>query len=86
MIDKIDAPISVTLEYDHKTRRSFPSKVTWEGREYSIRTVDYHHKFFQGRTYIHIFSVASDTVFFRLAYNTQTLQWRLQEIADGESN
>ncbi len=86
MIQSIDAPISVTLQFDHRTRKVTPTNITWEGRQYPIIQIGLHHTYRQGRTLFHIFSVSTPTLFFRLRFNTDTLHWRVQEIADHEVN
>jgi len=86
MIQKIDAPISVDLYFDHKLRKVFPRLVIWEGREYLITKIGLHHAFREGRILYHVFSVESPSLFFRLVFNTESLHWRVQEIADGEPN
>ena len=86
MIQKISAPISVALVYNHKSREVKPCKILWEGRSYVIKKIGLHHTVRQGRTLFHIFSVESESLFFKLALNTESLSWMLEEIADGESN
>lgn len=83
MIHKLNAPVSVKLFYDHKTRTVFPQEVAWEGRVYEIIKIGLHHTFRTGRTLYHVYSVASKTLFFRLVLDTDTLFWRLEEISDG---
>jgi hypothetical protein len=83
---KIDAPVSVRLDYSSKTRRTLPVRVTWENRDYFIRKLGYHHAYRKGRTLYHVYSVMSDTVFFRIELNTDNLQWTLTEIDDGSVN
>lgn len=86
MLEKISAPVSVGLAFNHTTRRVCPKWVIWEGRTYSIEKVGLHHTFRAGRTLFHVFSVAAKTLFFRLVLNTDTLHWRLEEISDGTAN
>jgi hypothetical protein len=86
MIQKISAPISVALVYNHKTREVRPCKVLWDGKEYLIKKIGLHHTLRQGRTLFHIFSVESEALFFKLIFNTDSLSWMLEEIADGEPN
>lgn len=83
MIQRISAPVSVTLIFNHRTRSVYPQSVTWDGRDYPITKVGLHHTFRQGRTLFHVFSAASPTIFFRLVLNTDNLSWRLEEISDG---
>ena len=83
MIEKISAPVTVGVVYDHKTRKVLPSYVIWEGKAHKINKVGLHHTFRQGRTLFHVFSVATPTLFLRLVLNTDNLSWRLEEISDG---
>jgi hypothetical protein len=86
MIQKLSLPISVTLNYDHKKRTVVPLQVLFEGQPYKIIKIGFHHVYREGRTLYHVFSVASETMFFRLVLNTDDLHWTLEEISDGESN
>jgi hypothetical protein len=83
MIQKISAPVSVSLVFDHRTRSVMPKEVIWDGRNYSILKVGLHHTYRAGRNLFHVFSVASENLFFRLVLDTETLHWRLEEISDG---
>lgn len=83
MIQKISAPISVHLIYDHHRRVVAPKQIFWDGRLYPILKIGFHHTERVGRTLMHIFSVASDHLFFRLRLDTDTLFWTLEEISDG---
>lgn len=86
MIQKIDTPVSVTLRFDHKRRVSYPLEIVWEGRDYRITKVGFHHTFREGRILYHIFSVSTSTLFFRLSLNTENLFWKVEEISDGLPN
>lgn len=86
MIQKINAPVSVDLYFDHHLRKVIPRFVLWEGREYQITKIGLHHTYREGRVLYHVFSVESLSLFFRLVLNTDTLHWRVEEIADGEPN
>jgi hypothetical protein len=86
MIQKLCAPISVALVYNHKTRTVKPVKVMWENHSYTITRIGLHHTVRQGKTLLHIFSVESDVLFFKLLLNTDSLQWTVEEIADDEPN
>lgn len=86
MIQKINIPVSVIFAFNHKTRSAAPKKVLFEGREYNVTRVGFHHTFREGRTLFHVFSAVSETMFFRLVLDTDTLAWRAEEISDGEPN
>ncbi|HLE48626.1 MAG TPA: hypothetical protein VI819_01140 [Patescibacteria group bacterium] len=82
MLDKISLPVSVSLIFDSTKRSVYPKSLVWNGRKYPILKIGLHHTYRTGKVLFHVFSVASDTLFFRLVLNTETLHWRLEEIAD----
>lgn len=86
MIQKISAPVSVQFIYDHHRHVVSPRQIFWDGRIIRIAKVGLHHTTREGRTLFHVFSVASDDLFFRLKLDTDTLFWTLEEIADGNTN
>ncbi len=86
MMQKLSAPVSVELFFDHRRRSVMPVRVVFDGREHMIQKVGLHHTFRQGRTLFHVFSAATESVFFRLVMNTDNLFWTVEEIADGETD
>src|SRR5688572_8854365 len=86
MIEKVKAPVSVITVYDHKTRKFMPIRILWDGKTYKVTKLGMKHTYREGRELIHIFSVETATLFFRLAFNSEKLLWTLEEIADGEAN
>lgn len=86
MIQQVKVPISVLSKFDHRARKTFPVKVTWEGREYRIIKIGLHHTYRAGRVLHHVFSVASQTLYFKLVLNTESLQWTLEEVSDGNTS
>lgn len=85
MIERISVPVSVNLMYDHKLRRVYPKSIYWEGKLYQIVKIGLHHTYRRGTNLFHVFSVASENLFFRLVLNTENLFWTLEEISDGET-
>jgi len=83
MIQKLSTPVSVDLSFDAKKRIVSPKEIVWNGESYPVAKVGLHHTFREGRTLYHVFSVASETLFFRLVLNTDNLFWTLEEISDG---
>lgn len=61
-------------------------KLKWRGKYYIVLKHAYHYKIWQGRTRVHKFTVSSDTLDFRLSYDTENLQWVLEEVSDGFAN
>lgn len=86
MIQRINAPISVSLVFDHKKQSVYPKYISWESKTYSVSKIGLHHTYRLGRTLYHVFSVDTPTLFFRLVMNTDNLHWSVEEIADGECN
>lgn len=84
MIQKINVPVLVSATYDPKVGKLFPDTIVWNGRTYAVRRIGLHHKYFDGRTRIHVFSVETPALFFKLVFNTESLSWRAEEISDGE--
>jgi hypothetical protein len=82
MTQKVNEPVSVSLAYDSKKRSAYPKWIVWNNRLYAIVQVGLHHTFREGKTLYHVFSVASQAIFFRLVLNTETLHWKLEEITD----
>jgi hypothetical protein len=82
MIQKINSEVSVKLVYNLKEKKVYPEEVVWNERVYPIVKLGLHHTYKKGRTLYHVFSVVSKTLFFKLILNTDTLYWRLEQIAD----
>lgn len=73
---RIDEKISVNLV------SNLPTSVFWRGRDYKITKIGFHHDLYEGKNLIHIFSVLSDNLFFKLKFDTKNLEWRLLETYD----
>ncbi len=84
MIQTLHVPVSVSLVFNHKTRALDLKKVLYDGTEYRIRRLGLHFTRREGRTLIHVFAVASDSMYLKLELNTETLQWHLKELHDHE--
>ncbi|OGG15472.1 hypothetical protein A3D77_06505 [Candidatus Gottesmanbacteria bacterium RIFCSPHIGHO2_02_FULL_39_11] len=83
MVTSIHEPISVLTLYHHATHTVIPKKLQWKERTYHINKLGHHHTVKKGEKLIHIFSVCNETLAFRIAFDTQTLEWMLEEIEDG---
>lgn len=71
----IDEQISVNL-LDNQV-----SGFVWRTRAYRVSKTGLHHTFYEGSTLVHIFSLTDGNSFFKLHFNTDTLRWKLLEIA-----
>ena len=79
---KISEPVSVSFTFDSAKRSVRPKALVWNNRLYGVKKIGLHHTFKKGETLFHVFSVVSNTLFFRLILNTKSLHWKLEEISD----
>jgi hypothetical protein len=79
MRQTLDAPVVVVFG-------GRPLKIVWNGRDYRVNKVGLHHTYRDGRVLFHVFSLTADGVFFKLVLNSESLNWRLVEVADGLPN
>lgn len=56
-----------------------PIEFSYAGRSIKITQVGLHHKYYEGRVLHHIFSVTSETAFYKLNFNTENLLWTLED-------
>ena len=78
--EKIDEPISVSFLSDYRTHKIVPVRFLWKKRIFQVEEIGLHHTYYQGDVLYHVFSVVCNSAYFRLALNTQTLLWRLEEV------
>jgi hypothetical protein len=83
MAEDINESVSVVLWSNHTTNKMSPYSLYWHGRRYLITTVGLHYTVREGRVLVHIFSVTDGTTSFKLKFDTETLGWKLLEVADG---
>ncbi len=86
MTEKINQPVSVSFLFNHRTSMVKPQTVLWNNYPHKIMKVGLHHSYRRGETLFHVFSVVSESMFFRLVLNTQNLSWNLEEVSDGLPN
>lgn len=79
----INEKASVVTVYNHTNNTVLPWKIKWNHRVYTIRLLDFHHLIRDEETLFHIFGVTDGNIFFRLRFNTQTLQWFLEDMSEG---
>ncbi len=83
MVQSLDEPVAVSVKFDHPL---VIKNISWRQHLYVIQKLGFHHSFYRGRTLYHVFSLISETLFFRLIFDTETLTFRLTEISDGEAS
>ncbi|QQS38369.1 hypothetical protein IPM62_03170 [Candidatus Woesebacteria bacterium] len=79
---KIKESVSVSFAYDSEKQQVFPRWVIWKGKLRPVTKVGLHHTFREGRTLYHVFSVVSKGAYLRLILDTDSLSWKLEEIAE----
>ncbi len=83
MLEKIHERVPVIFFFDPFTKRKWPAKLLWRGRAYTIKKLGMHYKVREGRTLIHIFTVSTDTLDFKLRLDTEELTCVVEEVTDG---
>lgn len=78
--------VDVVAIYRASSGEFLPTKVRWKNQEYRIIKLGYYHKVRVGNILHHIFSVATENVALRLNFDSETLGWTLEEIADGSNS
>jgi len=81
MRESLDEPISVIWFYNAGKKHIQLHRMNWNGQDYFLGKIDFWHKTKHGDTLIHHFSIADaeGSAYFKLALNTDTLQWALEE-------
>lgn len=82
MSEVINEAASVITIFSKESRGTMPWKIKWNGRTYTITTLDFHHAYRKHSTLFHIFSVSDGNLYFRLSLNTENLSWILEEVSD----
>lgn len=57
-----------------------PVSIVWKNRDYLVTKIGLHHKYYEGKFLIHIFSCLSGDLFLKLKFNTNLLSWTLEEL------
>ena len=78
MFEKLDEPIEVLVKFSGA--KVSPSFFRWQNRTYKIEKINLVHKERDGNDKIYYFSVSDNANFFRLAFFTRDLSWRIQEL------
>ena len=85
MSEIINEKISVITSFNRENSSVMPKKIRWQGRDYFIKSVSYHHLLREGKKLLHIFHVTDGVLDFRLRFDTESLHWTLEEVYDGAS-
>lgn len=83
MILRIAEKISVITLFDRTNDHLRPLRISWRNRDYSVTKIGFHHREKRGRILHHIFSVIAGSLFFKLSFDTEHLDWVIEEVSDG---
>ncbi|MDB4940291.1 MAG: hypothetical protein JWO40_716 [Candidatus Doudnabacteria bacterium] len=78
MLSEVNEVVEVMTIF--KKNLVWPKALKWNGRVYNINKVNMRHQTLEGQTLIHYFSVSDSANFFKLAFNTKNLQWKLEQV------
>lgn len=78
MYEKLDEKIDVLVEFSDG--KVLPNFFRWQDRTYKIEKINLVHSERKGNDKIYYFSVSNNVNFFRLAFFTRDLSWRIQEL------
>ncbi|MDD4995384.1 MAG: hypothetical protein PHW53_02910 [Patescibacteria group bacterium] len=78
MYDLVDEPVDVLVAF--RNNRAMPWLMKWNGKKYDIKQVNLIHSVREGSKKIFYFSVSDPLNYFKLKFDTETLEWRLVEI------
>jgi len=85
-MEKIDEQVSVNLVYDTATGTAIPKHIRWKNRVYTTEKLGLHYTIHRGTTLLHLFAIATHQLYFLLSFVTNTLHWRLEEVADAAAS
>ena len=78
MLEKMNDPIDVIVKFVGD--KASPSFFKWRGQTYRVEKINLVHKERDGNDKVYYFSVSDKVNFFRLAFFTRDLSWRIQEL------
>lgn len=79
MYEHISEPIEVLVAF--RSERVEPMTFKWGKRYFQIRKINLIHSERRGREKVTFFSVSDDANAYRLSFSSETLKWRLEEMA-----
>ncbi|MBI3619559.1 hypothetical protein HY214_00200 [Candidatus Roizmanbacteria bacterium] len=82
MNEAVNEKVSVVTIFNTEKGTVMPWKLRWRGRDYCVTRLGFHHTLRQGKTLLHIFSVTTHSLAFKLKLDTDTLHWTLEEVYD----
>lgn len=82
MFETINESVKVLVSFDKNMVK--PLAFYWANKKYEIEKVNLIHEARRGDHKIYFFSVSDSVNFYRLSFDTKTLEWNLEEMySDG---
>ena len=78
MLEKLNESIEVQVKFNRN--QVLPEFFKWRNKTYRIEKINMVHKERDGNDKIYYFSVSDNANYFRLAFFTRDLTWRIQEL------
>ncbi|PIP33776.1 hypothetical protein COX69_03735 [Candidatus Falkowbacteria bacterium CG_4_10_14_0_2_um_filter_48_10] len=78
MLEKIDEPIDVLASFGHPLVS--PKFFRWRRKTYRVEKVNLVYREAEGQDKIYYFAVTDSANYFKLAFFTRDLSWRLREL------
>ncbi len=78
MHEKVNEPIEVLVKFNKN--RVEPTFFKWRDKTYRVEKINLVHQERLGSDKIYYFSVSDAANFFRLAFSTRDLSWKIEEL------
>jgi hypothetical protein len=78
MFEKVNENIDVLVKFSGQ--QVLPALFKWRGKVYKVEKVNLVHRERDGNDKVYYFSISDKANFFRLAFFTRDLSWRLEEL------
>ncbi|HEX5430135.1 MAG TPA: hypothetical protein VFX17_03625 [Patescibacteria group bacterium] len=77
MLEQINEPIEVVTIF--RQGKAVPFKFLWNSKEYLVKKVNLSYSSREGQGKIYYFAVSDSVNYFKLQFDTETLNWTLLE-------
>lgn len=78
MYEEVNETVEVLVGFFKKQVR--PLAFRWRNKKYTVNKVNLVHVSQEGKNKVYYFSVTDDTNYFKLRFNTESLDWKLAEL------
>lgn len=75
---QIKEPVNVLADFSHNQVK--PLVFKWGNQDYQVEKINLVHMSHEGREKIYYFSVSDAANYFKLKFNTGSLEWNLEEM------